>query len=100
MRKPVTGGTRKGDTELEGHADGERSEANGMSAAMPPKAARSGPRPSPGSGRNGVKSRPSTPDELPDDIALRGRGGTDFRPGFEWPGEQGIQPYGVPLLHG
>ena len=32
------------------------------------------------------------PDELPDEIALKGRGGTDFRPGFEWLGEQGIQP--------
>ncbi len=32
------------------------------------------------------------PDELPDKIALKGRGGTDFRPGFEWLDEQGIQP--------
>ena len=32
------------------------------------------------------------PDDLPDEIALKGRGGTDFRPGFEWLGEQGIQP--------
>ncbi len=32
------------------------------------------------------------PDELPDEIAVRGRGGTDFRPGFEWLDEQGIQP--------
>ena len=32
------------------------------------------------------------PDELPDEIALKGRGGTDFRPGFEWLEEQGIQP--------
>ena len=32
------------------------------------------------------------PDELPDEIALKGRGGTDFRPGFEWLDEQGIQP--------
>ena len=24
------------------------------------------------------------PDDLPDEIALKGRGGTDFRPGFEW----------------
>jgi len=31
-------------------------------------------------------------DELPDEIALKGRGGTDFRPGFEWLDEQGIQP--------
>ena len=33
-----------------------------------------------------------TPDDLPDEIALKGRGGTDFRPGFEWLDEQGIQP--------
>ncbi len=32
------------------------------------------------------------PDDLPDEIALKGRGGTDFRPGFEWFDEQGIQP--------
>ena len=32
------------------------------------------------------------PDELPDEFALKGRGGTDFRPGFEWLDEQGIQP--------
>jgi len=33
-----------------------------------------------------------TADELPEEIALKGRGGTDFRPGFEWLDEQGIQP--------
>ena len=32
------------------------------------------------------------PDDFPDEIALKGRGGTDFRPGFEWLDEQGIQP--------
>ena len=32
------------------------------------------------------------PDELPEEIALKGRGGTDFRPGFEWLDEQGIRP--------
>ena len=32
------------------------------------------------------------PDDLPVEIALKGRGGTDFRPGFEWLDEQGIQP--------
>ena len=32
------------------------------------------------------------PDDLPDEIVLKGRGGTDFRPGFEWLDEQGIQP--------
>ena len=32
------------------------------------------------------------PDELSEEIALKGRGGTDFRPGFEWLDEQGIQP--------
>ncbi len=32
------------------------------------------------------------PDELPDEIAVKGRGGTDFRPGFEWLDEQGIRP--------
>ena len=32
------------------------------------------------------------PDDLPDEIALKGRGGTDFRPGFEWLDEQRIQP--------
>ena len=33
-----------------------------------------------------------TPDDLPDEIALKGRGGTDFRPGFAWLDERGIQP--------
>ena len=32
------------------------------------------------------------PDELPEEIAVRGRGGTDFRPGFAWLDEQGIRP--------
>ena len=32
------------------------------------------------------------PDELPEEIALKGRGCTDFRPGFEWLDEQGIEP--------
>ena len=32
------------------------------------------------------------PDDLPDEIVLKGRGGTDFRPGFEWLDDQGIQP--------
>ncbi|MDE0103047.1 MAG: VWA-like domain-containing protein, partial [Bryobacterales bacterium] len=32
------------------------------------------------------------PDDLPGAITLKGRGGTDFRPGFEWLDEQGIQP--------
>ena len=32
------------------------------------------------------------PDDLPDEIALKGRGGTDFRPGFAWLDERGIQP--------
>ncbi len=32
------------------------------------------------------------PDDLPEEVALKGRGGTDFRPGFEWLDEQGIQP--------
>ncbi len=32
------------------------------------------------------------PDDLPDEITLKGRGGTDFRPGFEWLDTQGIQP--------
>ena len=32
------------------------------------------------------------PDDLPDEIALKGRGGTDFRPGFEWLDEQAIRP--------
>ena len=31
-------------------------------------------------------------DDLPDEIAVKGRGGTDFRPGFEWLDEQGIRP--------
>ena len=30
--------------------------------------------------------------ELPEEIAVKGRGGTDFRPGFAWLEEQGIQP--------
>ena len=32
------------------------------------------------------------PDDLPAEIALKGRGGTDFRPGFEWLDEQGVRP--------
>ena len=32
------------------------------------------------------------PDDLPEEIAIKGRGGTDFRPGFAWLDEQGIQP--------
>ena len=31
-------------------------------------------------------------DDLPDQIAVKGRGGTDYRPGFAWLDEQGIQP--------
>ena len=30
--------------------------------------------------------------ELPDSIAIKGRGGTDFRPGFTWLHEQGVRP--------
>ena len=32
------------------------------------------------------------PEDLPEEIALKGRGGTDFRPGFEWLDAQGVQP--------
>ena len=31
------------------------------------------------------------PDELPDRLTVKGRGGTDFRPGIEWLEEQGIR---------
>ena len=31
-------------------------------------------------------------DDLPDEIAVKGRGGTDFRPGFQWLDAQGIEP--------
>ncbi len=31
-------------------------------------------------------------DDLPEEIAIKGRGGTDFRPGFAWLNQQGIQP--------
>ena len=30
--------------------------------------------------------------DLPEEIALKGRGGTDFRPGFTWLAEQGLRP--------
>ena len=30
--------------------------------------------------------------DLPDCIAIKGRGGTDFRPGFEWLHEHGVRP--------
>ena len=30
--------------------------------------------------------------DLPDEIAVKGRGGTDFRPGFAWLEENGIRP--------
>ena len=33
-----------------------------------------------------------TAGDLPDEIVIKGRGGTDFRPGFAWLDEQGIQP--------
>ena len=33
-----------------------------------------------------------SPDALPDEIVVKGRGGTDFRPGFEWLDEQAIRP--------
>ena len=32
------------------------------------------------------------PDDLPGEIVLKGRGGTDFRPGFEWLGEHDVRP--------
>ena len=32
------------------------------------------------------------PDDLPDEIVVKGRGGTDFRPAFAWLDEHGIQP--------
>ena len=32
------------------------------------------------------------PGDLPDRLTVKGRGGTDFRPGFEWLEEQGIRP--------
>ena len=32
------------------------------------------------------------PDDLPDEIVVKVRGRTDFRPHFEWLDEQGIQP--------
>ena len=31
-------------------------------------------------------------DDLPEEIAVKGRGGTDFRPGFAWLDEQGVRP--------
>ncbi len=34
----------------------------------------------------------STADGLPEELAVKGQGGTDFRPGFEWLDEQGIEP--------
>ena len=36
--------------------------------------------------------REYAPAELPERIVVKGRWGTDFRPGFEWLEEQGIQP--------
>ncbi|WP_428097914.1 vWA domain-containing protein [Candidatus Rariloculus sp.] len=33
-----------------------------------------------------------SPGELPEQLSLTGRGGTDFRPGFQWLDEQGIRP--------
>ncbi|MDE0147905.1 MAG: VWA-like domain-containing protein [Rhodospirillaceae bacterium] len=32
------------------------------------------------------------PDDLPGEIAVRGRGGTDFRPGFAWLDKQDVRP--------
>ena len=31
-------------------------------------------------------------DDLPERVAIKGRGGTDFRPGFAWLSEQGLRP--------
>ena len=31
-------------------------------------------------------------DDLPEEIVVKGRGGTDYRPGFAWLDEQGIRP--------
>ncbi len=31
-------------------------------------------------------------DDLPDEIVVKGRGGTDYRPGFAWLEQQGIEP--------
>ena len=39
VRKPVTGRARTGEADTGGGADGERSEVDGMSGAMPPEAA-------------------------------------------------------------
>ena len=33
-----------------------------------------------------------TPDALPEAIAVTGRGGTDFRPGFAWLDAQAVRP--------
>ena len=47
------------------------------------------------SSRSTPRSRegePERPGNLPDEIVVRGRGGTDFRPGFEWLNAQDIQP--------
>ncbi len=41
-RKPVTGEAGSGDADAEGHADGERSEADGTDAATPLEAASRG----------------------------------------------------------
>ena len=32
------------------------------------------------------------PDDLPGEITVKGRGGTDFRPGFEWLDEHDVRP--------
>ncbi len=32
------------------------------------------------------------PHELPDEIAIKGRGGTDFRPGFQWIEDNAVRP--------
>lgn len=47
-RKPVTGEGGNGDADAEGHADDERSEADGMGAAMSPEAASRGSDTQPG----------------------------------------------------
>ena len=33
-----------------------------------------------------------TSDDLPDELVLKGEGGTDFRPGFQWLNDENIQP--------
>ena len=80
--------------------------------STPPPWPRSGPSCAPWPKRSGPTPSPwcrSTPrcrtppshrfGDLPEELVAKGRGGTDFRPGFAWLDREGITPPVLPLPH-